>query len=501
MDGIVSAREVVIIGVGQLAANREREVDHAREPTDLIVDAIGQAVADAGTEPSALTRLDLLDVVQVVSWRYDDPGAVLAGRINAARARTNVSGVGGHQPVARLMELARRLSDGEGGLGLLVGGEAQSSLELLAKRHVRNPWSKEPGGVAEFPREVGGTERMWELGLVAPIRVYPLFENRLRSDLGQRLAESQDWSARMYAEFSEVAAGNDAAWRPQVYSPDEIATVTAENRMVCYPYPIRMNANNRVDQASAVLVATHEVADELGIPRDKRIRVRSGAAAADSEDILERPSYSFSPGLAHTLEKTLDNGALSADDIDVLDLYSCFPVVPKLAALQLKTTNRSLSATGGLSSFGGAHNNYSSHALVAVVRSLREDGGSGLVYANGEYLTKHAAVLLESGGGGAPILSDPVDAPPGPVAPRFLDGYVGPVSVETYTVEYDREGAPSRAWVIARTPDGCRAAARVSKKDAKTIGVLIDAERDPVGSDGRIDYTGERRYFMAGTGE
>ncbi|SHH04462.1 acetyl-CoA C-acetyltransferase [Jatrophihabitans endophyticus] len=499
MTGRARAQQVVVIGVGQLRHNRDRTVDDAREPMDLLLTAAHRCAADAGLDPAVLRELDLLDVVQIVSWNYHDAAAAAAHRLGATNAVTSTSGVGGHQPVARLLDLARRLGDGEGGLALLAGAEAQSSLDALAKAGVANPWPRDPGGMREFPREVGGTERMWDLGLVAPIRVYPLFENRLRAELGQSFAESQDWSARLYSAFSEIATTNDAAWNPTPATPAEIRTVGPDNRMICFPYPLRMNAFAGVDQAAAVLLATAETADALGVPAHRRIAVVAGAEAADSEDVLDRPGFGASPGLDAVLDRALARAGRDVADLDVIDLYSCFPVVPKLAALHLDATDRPVTATGGLSSFGGPHNDYSTHALVATVRALRAASGTGLVYANGEYLTRHAAVVLSSDvtATGAPVV-DPVDpAPPGPAAPAYLDGYTGAVTVETYTVEYDRTGEPARAYVVARTPRGERTAARASRADAHTLAMLVDEDVEPVGRGGSVVAVDGRRTFVA----
>ena len=65
---------------------------------------------------------------------------------------------------------------------------------------------------------------------------------------------------------------------------------------------------------------------------------------------------------------------VAPEQLSVVDLYSCFPIVPKLGSLHLGLDRVELSATGGLSSFGGPHNNYSSHAIVAVTRPSSRSG-------------------------------------------------------------------------------------------------------------------------------
>jgi hypothetical protein len=76
--------------------------------------------------------------------------------------------------------------------------------------------------------------------------------------------------------------------------------------------------------------------------------------------------------------------------------------VPKLACahLDLPTTNppKPITLLGGLTSFGGAGNNYSMHAITEMTRQLRSGRGkTGLVLANGGWVTyQHAVVLSRS---------------------------------------------------------------------------------------------------------
>ncbi|RLV47446.1 acetyl-CoA acetyltransferase [Nocardioides mangrovicus] len=495
----MSARDVVVIGVGQLRSNRYKDPAGAREPLDLVLEAARTAARDAGLTEAALAQLDAIGVVQVVSWAYDDVAGSVARGLGATHAKTFESGVGGHQPVAVLGDLAARIADGGAELALLCGGEAQSSLELLGAHQdpaAAAGWSHAPGGPVPFSRETGGTDAMWELGLVAPIRVYPLWENRLRYDLHQSFAESQSASAALYAGFSQVAADNPAAWNPQPVTAEEVAEVGPRNRMVCFPYPLLMNALNRVDQAAAVLLGSAEAADRLGLPAEGRVHVHATALDADCEDVLERASYSRAPGGERALDSALSLAEVSAAELDVVDLYSCFPVVPKLGRLHLNLDEElPLTATGGLTSFGGPHNDYSSHALVAVVHRLREGGGTGLVYAQGEYLTQHGATVL----GTTPRPYAGTEATkeqhgPVPVDPT----YTGPLTIETFTVEYDRGGAPARGFVLGRTPRGARTGLRVSSSDRATLEALVDSEAEAIGRTGRAVLDGDRRLFTLG---
>jgi acetyl-CoA C-acetyltransferase len=68
----------------------------------------------------------------------------------------------------------------------------------------------------------------------------------------------------------------------------------------------------------------------------------------------------------------------------------------------------------------------------------------------------------------------------------------GPARVETYTVTFDRDGAPERGILACRTADGSRAWANVS--DAEALALLCDEEgigrHGHLAADGTFTLTG-----------
>ena len=95
---------------------------------------------------------------------------------------------------------------------------------------------------------------------------------------------------------------------------------------------------------------------------------------------------------------------VSLSDIDLFDLYSCFPIAVFniLDGLGLAADDpRPLTVAGGLPFFGGAGNNYSMHAIAMMVRGLRKRrGAKGLVGANGGFLSKYSVGVYSTDGRG-----------------------------------------------------------------------------------------------------
>jgi hypothetical protein len=85
--------------------------------------------------------------------------------------------------------------------------------------------------------------------------------------------------------------------------------------------------------------------------------------------VWKRPSFWWSPSISRSLDAALDVSALRPEDIDIYDFYSCFPIVPKLAChhlgIPILNSDKPLTLLGGLTSFGGAGNNYSLHVSDA----------------------------------------------------------------------------------------------------------------------------------------
>ncbi|WP_300010506.1 acetyl-CoA acetyltransferase [Pseudonocardia sp.] len=496
-------RRPVLVGVGQVRGNRGRTVGDAREPLALIIDAVRAAAADAlvagapgAAGPAALDlhTLDSVSTVHVASWAYADLAARIAAAVGATSAHLVDTTVGGQRPAELLEEAAARIAAGESRCALIAGGEAQASAQALYRAGIdpaAHGWSATPGGPPRFDTDDLRSPAMRATGIILPTRVYPLFENALRHAQGETPEQGARASAQLYAAFSQVAAANPAAWNPEPRTADEIGTVGPGNRMVCEPYPLAVNAMPHVDQAAAVLVMSLAAAREAGVREERIVHVWGGAAAHDAVDVLTRPTFAASAALSDVLDRTLAAAGIGAADLDVIDVYSCFPVVPKLVGAHLGIAPPA-GVTGGHSAFGGPLSSYTLHALVAVTGALRAGARHALVHGNGGYLTHQHALVLAREPHPDGYIGDPEPrdtAGPAPAAVDALDGE--DVTVETATVEHGRDGAPAQGFVVARTADGARFAASTAPGDVASAGALSLDRGETVGRVVRATTTGE----------
>jgi hypothetical protein len=223
-----------------------------------------------------------------------------------------------------------------------------------------------------------------------------------------------------------------------------------------------MNAFNTVNLASALILTSVSTAKALNIPASKWIYPLGGAGTQDSSEFWLRPNFHSSPSISRSIDTALSITQTDKSELDLIDIYSCFPIVPKIAAthlgLPITGGDKPLTLLGGLTSFGGAGNNYSMHALTEMTRQIRAGKGKkGLVLCNGGVLSYQYVVVL----GKEPRKQDAYPSE-NPLPEMLQDVEVpelavlaeGEAAVETYTVEFGRDGSPVMGHVVGRLKGG-----------------------------------------------
>lgn len=482
----VDPRTPVLVGVGQYL---HREGD-PREPAELMADAVLLADADTGVAGLAAAA-DVIAAVPTISWRYRDPGRLVAERIGARSARTWYVTVGGNSPQRLLNKLAVDIADGRAEVGVVCGGEAGRSRSAAKRRGEQLDWTMQGDDV--LPDWEDGAPFLMahpvevERGILMPTQCYPLFENALWHRSGRTLDEHLAVVGEMWAGFSRVAADNPYAWRQESFSAAEITTPTAENRMVSFPYTKRMVSNPDVDMASGLIVCSAERAAAAGVPRDRWVFLHAGTDGTDRK-MSERIDFTSSASIGVAGRRVLELAGTEIDAVAHLDLYSCFPSAVELALLELDIPiDRQLTVYGGLSFAGGPWNNPVGHALASMVDVLRADPGSlGLVTANGGIVDKHAFGVLSTEPPAAGFRYEAPQAEIDARGGRDVDGdHVGAAVLETWTVTHDRDGSRTKAICACLTPDGARTwassedpdvMAHFEREDVTGVTVHIDAD-------------------------
>ena len=481
-------RTPVIVGVGQI---NQHEESPEIEPVDLMA-----AAAREAADPRVLAALDSIRVVNLLSWRYRDPGLLLGARIGAADARTQYTGIGGNTPQSLVNQTCLDIQAGRADAVLLAGAETWRTRMRLRARGVRPEWTKQddtvpvPPGAQDVPMSGPGEDR---IGLVPPSFVYPLFEQALRIAGSESMEDHRRRIGDLWAQFSAVAQGNPHAWNREVFTPEQIWRPGPDNRMISWPYPKLMNSNNMVDQGAALILCSAAKAEHLQIPRDRWVFPHAGTDSHDTYIVAERHELHRSPAIRIGGARALELGGVGIDDLAYVDVYSCFPSAVQIAAreigLPIGDARRPLTVTGGLTFAGGPWNNYVMHSIATMAELLRAaPEARGLITANGGYLTKHSFGVYSATPPADEFRWEDVQATVDREPTRTaLVEWEGTGTVESWTAAFDREGLPEKAFLSVRTPDGSRTWGLIADavEAAATVAEDIAGHPVTVHSDGR----------------
>ena len=121
------------------------------------------------------------------------------------------------------------------------------------------------------------------------------------------------------------------------------------------------------------IMCSVEKARALGVPTDRWVFIHSGTDCHEHSYMSHRFDFAQTPAIALGGRLALELAELTIDDIDIVDLYSCFPSAVQLGAKSLGLSlDRQLTRTGGLPFAGGPWNNYVMHAIATTMHDLRK---------------------------------------------------------------------------------------------------------------------------------
>src|SRR5262249_61387245 len=193
------------------AGGRERPPGGGRGPGGRGAAALGRGAGGAAPR-RWLERGDAIAVPRGF-WDYADPARLVAERVKAHRARTQLAEIGVLQTT--LFERAcRAIAEGLAEVVLVTGGEAKHRASLAERARGTATITRQPGAVPdEVWRPAGDILAPVELAahLGMPVRQYAVIENALRFAEGREIGAHRDEVAALWSEMSRVAAGNPDA--------------------------------------------------------------------------------------------------------------------------------------------------------------------------------------------------------------------------------------------------------------------------------------------------
>jgi len=484
-------RTPVLVGVAQYT-DRDSAPGAALAPPDMLARVGAAALADSGGRRIAVDALAVIRLFADSSPAFRAPFGTytnlprsMARRIGQDPARLIYGPVGGNAPQMLVNLLAEEIRKGLVDVAMVAGGEALRSQARAQKAGLRLDWSEDTGDVPETLGEETLLASRHEIahGIGLPVNVYPLFENALGAHYGRTPLEHRRKLGELMAPFTQVAAANPYAALPIARTAEELVTPSGENRCIAYPYTKYLTSNMFVDQAAAVVLMSSEAADRAGVPEAKRVHLHGCADTHEKILVSDRLDYHASPAIRVGAAHALAQAGIAPAALDHIELYSCFPVAVEIAADMIGIAHddpRGLTLTGGLPYFGGPGNNYSTHGIAEMVAHCRgRPGSTGLVFANGGYLSKHSFGVYSTTHNDGWVRVDPatyqaeIDAM---ASPAFTEAPSGQGRIETYTVIHD-QGRPAFAILIGRLDDGQRFLAQMYERLDALIDVPVVGRR------------------------
>ena len=456
----IDPRLPVLVGIGT-ATQREDDFARAREPLDLMLEAVQRAAHDAGGS-GLLASLGRI-AVPTGRWRYRNPAGEIARAIGAPSATTVLASVGVLQQ-SLIGDACRRIAAGEIDAALVVGGDA--GYRLLRARMAgqragerqqddRPDVGLEPEEDLRHPAEV-------QAGITLPAPLYAIIESAWRAKQGWSVDAHRDRLAAMLERFSEIASGNPDAWRRTRLNAAEIREPSDRNAPQAFPYMRHHCSNWSVDQAGALLLCSAGRAEKLGITRERWVFPWASTESSHMVAVSARADLAVCDGARLAGRAALAAGGIEdPTQLDLVELYSCFPIAVELyaEALDLPPT-RDLTVTGGMPFAGGPYNNYVLQATCRMARLIRDGRGrNGLVSSVSGILTKQGFGLWAKAPAPHGFTFADVSAETARLQARMevAEGYRGPARVAGYTVVHEKSS--QRGLVLADTPDGRRALA------------------------------------------
>ena len=458
----------IIVGAAQFTQNRSTL--KPLDPLNLMVEACTMALNDAGT-PNLKKFIDSVYMININSWSYEDAPEELSKTLCLKPVHKVYLPDGGDSPQMLVNRAAKAITSGKSQAILITGGEASYSKYKAKKGELNLNWPQ-----WKAPKYMEG--KLWnginefanKYKLKSPPVTYAILETAVRAASGRSLEEHNNHIGKIFEDFSRIASTNPYAWTQCSYTAKEIITPSSKNRYITHPYTKLMCSNVFVDQSSALIMTSKRIAEKLKIDSKLWIYPMGCADFKNIFNITQRPKLNNSPAAKEGAIIALEQAGLKLDDIDLFDIYSCFPSIVEIIKKEIgikEDDPRPLSITGGLPYFGGPWSNYSLHAIVSAVNLIRKNPLLKImVIANGGYNTKQSFGIY---GAEPPLLQwgeqNNAEIQQSILArrlPKPMEQANGNLTIEGYTITYDRIGIPKQGIVIGTLENNRRTIAFIN---------------------------------------
>ena len=382
----------VLVGIGSLQQKGSfAELDEA-----LIL--MEKVTLDAIEDTQAPAIKNFIDEIQVPKgyWAYRDPGKWIAEKNGFAGARTSVTKIGVLQQNL-INSACKKIIKGEIRASLIVGGEARFKKIQALKEGLDFEEMQllvNPDHYVKAKDDLYVAEEIDALGMMA-VGYYAIIESAMRYKNNRSIEKHEQFLGDTYARFSRIAAQNPHAWNQKVFTSEEIQNPSSKNQRIAYPYNKLHNSSWNVNQASALILTSEEIANKLNIPISQRVYPLISSETNHMIGVIQRPDITYPIGLQLASNFLLETARKNKIYPSLYELYSCFPVAVQLFSESLNVPeNTDKTITGGMPFAGGPLNNYMLHATAQMLMKIRKNTNEiGLITGVSGMMTKQALAI------------------------------------------------------------------------------------------------------------
>jgi len=382
----------VLVGIGSLQQKGSfAELDEA-----LIL--MEKVTLEAIEDTQAPAIKNFIDEIQIPKgyWAYRDPGKWIAEKHGFAKATTSVTKIGVLQQ--NLINTAcKKIKNGEIRASLIVGGEARFKKIQALKEGLdfeEMQLTVNPDHYVKAKEDLYVPQELDALGMMA-VGYYAIIESALRYKSKRSIKEHEKFLGDLYERFSEIAYQNPHAWNQKIFTSEEIQNPSPKNQRIAYPYNKLHNSSWNVNQASALILTSEEIANKLNVPSSQRVYPLVSSETNHMISVIQRPDITNPIGLKLAVDFLLETVAKNNIEPSLYELYSCFPVAVQLFSESLSVQDDvDKTITGGMPFAGGPLNNYMLHATAQMLLKIRKNKKDiGLITGVSGMMTKQALAI------------------------------------------------------------------------------------------------------------
>ena len=311
----------VLIGIGCLQQKGSfAELDEA-----LILMEQATIAAIQDTENPAI--VNYIDEIQIPKgyWAYRDPGKWIAEKHGFSGATTSVTKIGVLQQNL-INSACKKIINEEIRASLIVGGEARFKKIQALKEGIDFEEMKlleNPDHYVKAKDDLYVTEELDALGMMA-VGYYAILESAMRYKQKNSIRDHEKFLGELYANFSKTASENQHAWNQKNYSSDEIQKSSEKNPRIAYPYNKLHNSSWNVNQSSALILTSEEIADKLNIPVSKRVYPLISSETNHMIGLIQRPDMTNPLGLKLAADFIIETAQKNNIHPSIYELYSSY---------------------------------------------------------------------------------------------------------------------------------------------------------------------------------